>query len=104
MICKHAFDDTLAAKNQGRPKLDVASAQPILTCRFGLAHSDSNKIGSPLPQLDDADGGKRTQPRLSRVVIIATAADFEGEAPTRLRGAAGLAPLPGGLAEVPSTA
>jgi hypothetical protein len=49
---KHAFDDMLAAKNRSRSELGVASAQPILTCQFDLAHSDSNKNGTLMPQLE----------------------------------------------------
>jgi hypothetical protein len=41
--CEHAFDHTLVAQNRSRSELGVASAQPILTCQFDLAHSDSEK-------------------------------------------------------------
>jgi hypothetical protein len=40
---EHGFDHTLAAQNRSRSELGVASAQPILTCQFDLAHSDSEK-------------------------------------------------------------
>src|SRR5215470_13177601 len=60
---KHAFDDTLAAQNQSRPERGVASAQPILTCQFDLAHSDSNKIGMSVPQLERRGESKCTSGR-----------------------------------------
>ena len=49
--CEHAFDHTLVAQNRSRSELGVASAQPILTCQFDLAHSDSSKNGTLVPQL-----------------------------------------------------
>ena len=57
---EQAFDDTLAAQKQSRPELGVASAQPIRTCQFGLVHSDSNKIGTSVPQLERRGESKCT--------------------------------------------
>ena len=53
----------LPCKIQSRPELGVASAQPILTCEFDLAHSDSNKIGTSVPQLERRGESKCTSGR-----------------------------------------
>jgi hypothetical protein len=61
--CEHGFDHTLVAQNRSRSELGVASAQPILTCQFDLAHSDSNKNGTLVPQLERRGESKCTSGR-----------------------------------------
>jgi len=41
----------------------VASAQPILNCQLGLAHCDSHKIGTSVPQLERRGESKCTSGR-----------------------------------------
>ena len=63
----------LPRKIQSRPELGVASAQPILTCQFDFAHSDSNKIGTLVPQLERRGESKC---RVDAQTSIATILEF----------------------------
>jgi hypothetical protein len=70
---EHALDDTLAAQNRSRSELGVASAQPILTCQFDLANSDSNKNGTLCPNWS---AGASQNVRVDAQTSIATILEF----------------------------
>ena len=55
---------THACRAKSKPRRTcVAPAQPILTCQFDLAHSDSNKNGTLVPQLERRGESKCTSGR-----------------------------------------
>jgi hypothetical protein len=99
--CEHAFDDTRAAQNRSRSELGAASAQPILTCQFDLAHFDSNKNGTLVPQLErrgesPSSTASSTMPTASSSPAIACARGARPSPPPPLR------PCPGRAHEPPS--
>jgi hypothetical protein len=60
---KHSFDHAFAAQKSKQRRACVTSTQPILTCRLGLAHCDSNEIGTLVPQRERRGESKCTSGR-----------------------------------------